>query len=99
MQLKKFINAIQHPSETSAAIAPQGMYEIANDASAQVEIADEDINASECLPEPMSIKQIMRMSDPLKAKWMESTKKEVKVIVENDTSNTDDLPMPWAARR
>ena len=36
----------------------------------------------------------MRLSEPLKSKWIDALKKEVKVIVENNTFNTDDMPFP-----
>ena len=92
--LQKFITSLQNPSAASATVAPQGLSEITTDNAQEQEIEDATINASECFPEPMSLKQIYRMDDPLKLKWMKSIASEMKVIFDNNTFNTDDVPLP-----
>ena len=93
-RLTKFMNSLQHPSAASATVAPQGLYEITTDDNQAHETEDATINASDCFPEPMSVKQIHRMDDPLKSKWMKSIATEVKVIFDNNTFNLDDVPLP-----
>ena len=92
-RLQKFMHSIQNVSAASATAAPQGLYEITTDDTQQQENADETINASECFPEPMSVKQIYRMDDPLKSKWIKSIAAEMKVIFDNNTFNFDDVPL------
>lgn len=94
-RLTRFMESFQHESAASATASPQGMQEIACDVEEQQETADSTIRASDCFPEPLYIKQIMRLPEPLKTKWIDATRKEVKVIVENNTFNTDDMPLPW----
>ena len=93
-RLRRFMNSIQNISAASATVAPQGLYEITNDDTLQQEDTDQAINASECFPEPMSIKQILKMQEPLKTKWLKSTATEIKVIMDNNTFNVDDTPLP-----
>ena len=93
-RLQKFANSIQNPCAASATAAPQGLYEITNDDTQQQETTDNTINASDCFPEPMSLKQILRMEEPLRSKWIESTIAELKVIIENNTFDTEDVPLP-----
>ena len=93
-QLRRFMNSIQNLSAASATVAPQGLYEITSDETLQQEDTDEAINASDCFPEPMSVKQILRMPEPLKSKWLKSTATEIKVIMDNNTFNVDDTPLP-----
>ena len=93
-RLTRFMNSLQHPSAASATVAPQGLYEITNDDTQAHETEDATINASDCFPEPMSVKQIYRMDEPLKSKWMKSIATEAKVIFDNNTFNFDDVPLP-----
>ena len=93
-RLSKFMEVIKNPCAASATVAPQGLEEISVDNMQQEEAADETINASDCFPEPMNLKQILRMQEPLRTKWIEATVKEIKVIFDNNTFNTEDMPLP-----
>ena len=92
--LRKFMNSINNPSAASATVAPLGLCDITSDNATQQEETDGTINASDCFPEPISIKQIMKMKEPLQTKWKESINAEVKVIIDNNTFSTDDIPLP-----
>ena len=64
-RLQKFVKSIQNLHAASATAAPQGLYKITKDDMQQQETSDNAINASDCFPEPMSLKQILRMEEAL----------------------------------
>ena len=92
--LRRFMDSINHLSAASATVAPQGLCEITSDEAQQQEESDNTINASDCFPEPIAIKQIQRMKEPIRTKWMESIAAELKVIIDNNTFSTDEMPLP-----
>ena len=62
--------------------------------TAHVASSQEFINTTPYIPEPKSIKQILKITDPkIRAQWIEATRRELKTITEH-TFNLDGQPLP-----
>ena len=55
---------------------------------------DEDINLSDCMPEPKSLSQILRLSPAMKEKWESAISVEMQGLFENDTFDPNERPLP-----
>ena len=93
-QVDDYLNGMQSDTPTTYTDAPYGLEEIAADAQATQENDDENLQASDYLPEPMSIKQVYKLPSKQRDKWINSVRKEATTIVENSTFILDDMPTP-----
>ena len=90
---KSILEAITFHSQTTSQLTKE-LYNIIKEENAHVASSQEFIDITPYIPEPKSIKQILKITDPkIKAQWIEAIRRELKTIVEH-TFNLDGQPLP-----
>jgi hypothetical protein len=93
-EIDSYLESLNEDNQANHTNAPHGLEEIANDVQATQQSEDQDLQASDYLPEPLSIKQIYKLSPKQRDKWLNAIRKEATTIVENSTFILDDMPTP-----
>ena len=90
---KSIPEAITYHSQTTSQLTKE-LNNIIKEENAHVASSQEFIDISPYIPEPKSIKQILKITDPkIRAQWIEAVRRELKTIIEY-TFNLDGQPLP-----
>ena len=90
---KSIPEAITYHSQTTSQLTKE-LNNIIKEENAHVASSQEFIDISPYIPEPKSIKQILKITDPkIRAQWIEAVRRELKTITEH-TFNLDGQPLP-----